>query len=173
MSDKLEIVLVDENDKEIWLWEKMDVHQKWALHRAISVLILNSRWEMLLQQRALNKYHCGWMRSNATCTHPFQNETNIAAAHRRLQEEMWFDTDLKEIFEFHYTAHFDNWLTENEYDHVFLWYYDGEMNLNPTEVNDYKWIWIEELKKDIEKNAENYTQRFKIILEKYFSLDLN
>ena len=173
MSDKLEIVLVDENDKEIWLGEKMDVHEKWLLHRAISVLILNSKWEMLLQQRALNKYHCGWMRSNATCTHPFQNETNIAAAHRRLQEEMWFDTDLKEIFEFHYTAHFDNWLTENEYDHVFLWYYDGEMNLNPNEVNDYKWIWIEELEKDIEKNAENYTQRFKIILEKYFSLDLN
>jgi len=173
MSDKLEIVLVDENDKEIWLGEKMDVHEKWLLHRAISVLILNSKWEMLLQQRALNKYHCGWMRSNATCTHPFQNETNIAAAHRRLQEEMWFDTDLKEIFEFHYTAHFDNWLTENEYDHVFLWYYDGEMNLNPNEVNDYKWIWIEELKKNIEKNAENYTQRFKIILEKYFSLDLN
>jgi len=170
MSDKLEIVLVDENDKEIWLWEKMDVHQKWALHRAISVLILNPRWEMLLQQRALNKYHCEWMRSNATCTHPYPGESNIDAAHRRLKEEMWFDTKLKEIFEFHYTAHFDNWLTENEYDHVFLWSYDGEMNLNADEAADYKWISIEALKKDIVENSEIYTQRFKIILEKYFSL---
>ena len=170
MSDKLEIVLVDENDQEIWLGEKMDVHQKWILHRAISVLILNSKWEMLLQQRALNKYHCGWLWSNATCTHPFPGESNVNAAHRRLQEEMWFDTELKEIFEFHYTAHFDNWLIENEYDHVFLWYYDGEMNLNPDEVADYKWIGIEELKKDIVGNSEIYTQWFKIILEKYFQL---
>ena len=172
MSDKLEIVLVDENDKEIWLWEKMDVHKKWVFHRAISVLILNSTWEMLLQQRAMWKYHCPWLRSNATCTHPFPNEHNIDAAHRRLQEEMWFDTDLKEIFEFRYTAHFDNWLTENEYDHVFLGCYDWEMKLNPDEVNDYKWMWIDELKKDILKNSGIYTQRFRIILEKYFVLGL-
>ena len=81
---------------------------------------------------------------------------------------MWFDTDLEEIFEFHYTAHFDNWLTENEYDHVFLWYYDGEMDLNPSEVANYKWIGIEELKKDIVENSESYTQWFKIILDNYF-----
>ena len=170
MDKNNEIVLVDENDNQVGLWEKMDVHKKWLLHRAISVLILNSRWEMLLQQRAMWKYHCPWMWSNATCTHPYPNENNIDAAHRRLQEEMWFDTDLKEIFEFRYIAHFNNWLTENEYDHVFLGYYDGEMNLNPDEVNDYKWIWIEELKKNIVENSESYTQWFKIILEKYFSL---
>ena len=170
MGDNLEIVLVDENDKEIWLWEKIDVHKKWVLHRAISVLILNQKWEMLLQQRAMWKYHCPWLRSNATCTHPYPNENNIDAAHRRLQEEMWFDTEIKEIFEFHYIAHFDNWLTENEYDHVFLWYYDGEVGPNPDEVNDYEWIWIEELKKDIVENPENYTEWFKIILDKYFSL---
>ena len=170
MSDKLEIVLVDENDQEIWLWEKMDVHEKWLLHRAISVLILNSKWEMLLQQRAMWKYHCPWMWSNATCTHPFPNENNIDAAHRRLKEEMWFDTDLKEIFEFHYTAHFDNWLTENEYDHVFLWYYDGWVFPNPQEAHSYKWIWLSELKKDIKKNPGIYTPWFKIILEKYFQL---
>ena len=170
MENKLRIVLIDENDKEVWIGEKMDVHRKWLLHRAISVLILNWRWEMLLQQRALNKYHCGWMWSNATCTHPLVNESNIDAAHRRLKEEMWFDTDLKEIFQFRYNAHFDNWLIENEYDHVFLWYYDWEINFNSDEVADYKWIWIDELKNDIAENPENYTQWFKIILGKYFSL---
>lgn len=172
MSDKLEIILVDEKDQETWLWEKMDVHERWLLHRATSVLILNKKWNMLLQQRALNKYHCGWMWSNATCTHPLPNESNIDAACRRLQEEMWFDTELKEIFEFRYTAHFDNWLTENEYDHVFLWYYDGGVFPNPEEAYGYKWIWVEELKKDIKENSEIYTPRFKIILEKYFSLGL-
>ena len=163
------IILVDENDNEIWLGEKINVHKKWLLHRAISVLILNSKWEMLLQQRALNKYHCGWMWSNTTCTHPFPHESNIDAAHRRLKEEMWFDTKLDEIFQFHYTTHFDNWLTENEIDHVFLWYYDWEINLNPEEANDYKWLSIEKLKEDIAINPQIYTQWFKIILEHYVS----
>ena len=163
------IILVDEKDNEIWLGEKMNVHKKWLLHRAISVLILNSKWEMLLQQRAFNKYHCGWMWSNTTCTHPFLNENNIDAAHRRLKEEMWFDTKLDEIFQFHYTAHFDNWLTENEIDHVFLWYYDWEINLNPDEANDYKRLSIEKLTEDIAINPQIYTQWFKIILEHYVS----
>ena len=78
--------------------------------------------------------------------------------------------DLEEIFEFHYTAHFDNWLTENEYDHVFLWYYDGGVFPNPEETHGYKRIWMEELKNDVKKNSEIYTPRFKIILEKYFQM---
>ena len=172
VNNGMEIVLVDESDNQIWFWEKMDVHKRWLLHRAISILIINKNWKMLLQQRTLNKYHCGGLWSNATCTHPLPNESNIDAAHRRLQEEMWFDTDLKEIFEFHYTVHFDNWLTENEYDHVFLWYYDGGVFPNPEEAYGYKWVWMEELKNDVKKNSGIYTPRFKIILEKYFSLSL-
>ena len=125
---------------------------------------------MLLQKRALNKYHCWWMRSNATCTHPLPEEENIHAAHRRLQQEMWFDTELEELFKFHYTAHFDNWLTENEYDHVFLWYYNWGIQPNPKEVYDYKRIWTEDLKKDIQMNPNAYTPWFKIILEKFFAL---
>jgi isopentenyl-diphosphate delta-isomerase len=165
-----EIVVVDNKDNQIWTWEKMDVHKKGLLHRAISVLIVNKKWEMLLQQRALNKYHCWWIWSNATCTHPYPNESNIDAAHRRLKEEMWFDADLKEIFEFQYTAHFDNWLTENEYDHVFLWEYEWEIIPNPNEVNDYKWISIDELKTDIKHNSELYSEWFKIILDKAISV---
>jgi len=167
MDKNNEIVLVDENDNQVGLWEKMDVHMKWLLHRAISVLILNSKWEMLLQQRALDKYHCWWIWSNATCTHPYPDEKTITAAHRRLQEEMWFDTELKEIFEFKYRAEFDNWLTENEYDHVFEWIYDWEINYNKNEVNDYIWISIDKLKEDIELNPNKYSEWFKIILNKY------
>jgi isopentenyl-diphosphate delta-isomerase len=169
MDKNNEIVLVDNNDNQVGFWEKMDVHKKWLLHRAISVLILNSKWEMLLQQRALDKYHCWWIWSNATCTHPYPDEKPITAAHRRLQEEMWFDTDLKEIFEFKYRAEFDNWLTENEYDHVFEWIYDWEINYNKNEVNDYIWVDIDKLKKDIEVNPNKYSEWFKIILNKYLS----
>jgi isopentenyl-diphosphate delta-isomerase len=172
MDNKLEIILVDESDNPVWFWEKIDVHKRWLLHRAISVLILNWNWKMLLQQRALNKYHCGWMRSNAVCTHPLPNESSISAAHRRLQEEMWFDTDLQEMFSFSYTAHFGNWLIENEYDHVFLGYYDWEISYNTEEVNYYKWILLDELRKDIVDNPENYTEWFKIIMEKYLSFNL-
>ena len=171
MVNKLEIVLIDENDKEIWLWEKIDVHKKWLLHRAISVLILNKNWEMLLQQRALSKYHCGWLWSNATCTHPLPWESNIEAAHRRLREEMGFDTGLEEIFQFRYVAEFGNWLTENEYDHVFLWYYDWVVEFNVDEVSDYIWIWIDELRKNILENPDKYTQWFKIMLKKYLLVE--
>ena len=168
MNPNNEIVLIDEHDTDIWTWEKMDVHRKWLLHRAISVLIFNSKWEMLLQQRALNKYHCWWLRTNATCTHPYPNEDNLKAAHRRLQEEMWFDTEIKEIFQFQYIAKFDNWLIENEYDHVFEWIYDWEItNTNPDEVNDFKWIDMKTLTNDIKINPTKYTEWFKIILKKY------
>ena len=166
MNPDNEIVLVDEHDTTVWTWEKMDIHRKGLLHRAISVLVFNSKWEMLLQQRALTKYHCWWLRTNATCTHPYPNEENLAAAHRRLQEEMGFDTDLKEIFQFQYIAKFDNWLIENEY--VFEWIYDWDLtDTNPDEVNDFKWIDISTLTTDIKNNPTKYTEWFKIILEKY------
>jgi isopentenyl-diphosphate delta-isomerase len=166
------MVLVDDNDKVIWTWEKMDIHRKWILHRAISVLIFNSKWEMLLQQRALSKYHCWWLWTNATCTHPYLDEEVLDAAHRRLQEEMWFNTALEEIFQFQYIAKFDNGLIENEYDHVFKWIYDWEItSVNPDEVNDYKWIDLKTLVNDIEKNPSRYTEWFKIILNKYIELN--
>ena len=168
-NKRIDMILVDENDNQIWLEEKIITHQKWLLHRAISVIIINKKWEMLLQQRALNKYHCWWMWTNATCTHPYKNESNIEAAHRRLQEEMGFDTELEEIFEFKYLAEFNNWLIENEYDHVFIGHYDWEVKPNKEEVNDYKWLSIPDIQDDIFAEPGIYTQWFKIILWQYSS----
>ena len=168
-NKRIDMILVDENDNEIWLEEKIITHQKWLLHRAISVIIINKKWEMLLQQRALSKYHCWWLWTNATCTHPYLNEEVLAAAHRRLQEEMGFDTDLKEIFEFKYLAEFNNWLIENEYDHVFIGHYDWEVNPNKEEVNDFKWVSIPDIQDDIFAEPGIYTQWFKIILGQYSS----
>lgn len=165
-KQNIEIILVDKNDKISWFWEKIDVHKKGLLHRAVSVLIFNKNWELLLQQRALNKYHCWSLRSNTVCTHPKPNENTEKAAHRRMQEEMWFDCEIEKKLEFNYKAKFNNWLIENEYDHVYTWIYNWEIKINKEEVNSYKRINKKDLLQDIKKNKENYTIWFMKIIKK-------
>ena len=163
-----EIILVDENDKEIGIGEKMKVHQDGKLHRAFSIFVFNSKNEMLLQKRAKVKYHCGGLWTNTCCSHPRKGELLEEATHRRLREEMGFDCELKEVGDFIYKAKFDNGLTEHEYDHVFTGKFDGAPNLNPEEADDYKWIGLEELKKEIKKTPADFTVWFKIAMEKVF-----
>ncbi len=160
------IILVDEEDNEIGSAEKMGAHQKGLLHRAFSILIFDKEGRMLLQKRASDKYHCGGLWTNACCSHPRKGEDLKDAIHRRLVEEMGFDTDLKEEFTIAYKAEFENGLTEHEIDHVFIGEYDGEPKSNPEEVEDYKWVTIDELKKDIEKNPKKYTPWFRLIVDK-------
>ncbi|MCK4592058.1 isopentenyl-diphosphate Delta-isomerase [Candidatus Parcubacteria bacterium] len=165
---KEEIILVDKNDQEIGSGEKMKVHQNGKLHRAFSIFVFNSKNEMLLQERAKTKYHCGGLWTNTCCSHPRRGELLEEATHRRLQEEMGFDCELKKIGSFIYKAEFDNGLTEHEYDHVFTGKFDGEPKLNLEEADDYKWIGMEKLKKEIKKNPESFTAWFKIAMEKVF-----
>lgn len=161
------VILVDEKDNEIGTEEKMKAHQNGGkLHRAFSILIFNSKNETLLQRRALKKYHCPGLWSNTCCSHPRPGETVLEAAHRRLKEECGFDTDLKEIFSFIYKVNFDNGLTEWEFDHVLVGKYDSEVKPNPDEVEECKWIEMEKLKKEVEKNPEKFTPWFRLILQK-------
>jgi isopentenyl-diphosphate delta-isomerase len=167
ISEKMEyVILVDKKDKEIGIEEKIKAHEKCLLHRAFSILIFNSKYEMLLQKRANSKYHCGGLWTNACCSHPRPNEKIEDAAHRRLREEMGFDCDLKEIGSFIYKANFENGLCEYEYDHVFLGFYDGKIKINKDEAEEYKWVKLDDLKKDIKNNPEAYTPWFKIIMKK-------
>lgn len=159
------VILVDENDNQVGLMEKMEAHEKGLLHRAFSVFLFNAQGEMLLHQRALSKYHSGGLWTNACCSHPRDNETTIAAAHRRLEEEMGFDCEIEEVFHFVYKSKLDNDLTEHELDHVFIGQYEGEITPNPEEVESYKYISIPALSKDVKENPENYTEWFKICLE--------
>ncbi len=165
---KEEIILVDKNDNKIGTGEKMKVHQDGKLHRAFSIFVFNSKNKMLLQKRAKTKYHCGGLWTNTCCSHPRSGESLEKATHRRLQEEMGFDCELKKIASFIYRAEFDNGLTEHEYDHIFTGRFDGEPKLNSEEADDYKWISLEELKKEIKKNPESFTVWFKIAMEKVF-----
>jgi len=169
-QEKQLVVLVDENDKEIGVEEKIKAHREGRLHRAFSIFIFNSKGEMLLQQRARHKYHCGGLWTNACCSHPRPGESLNDAVHRRLKEEMGFDCELKEIFSFIYYVEFDNGLKEHEFDHVFIGLFDGEVKPNPDEVQDFKWVKIEELVKDIASNPDKYTYWFKLALPRVLEI---
>ena len=164
------IILVDSNDKEIGTGEKLEVHQKGVLHRAFSVNIINSKGELLLQQRAGKKYHSGGQWTNACCSHPRAGETLDTAIHRRLKEEMGFDTDLKELFTMIYKASFSNGLTEHEFLHVYLGQWDGKVIPHPEEADGMKWVGIHQLKKEMEKNPESFTPWFRIFLPRLLLL---
>lgn len=163
-----QVILVDENDTPVGLMEKIEAHEKALLHRAFSVFIFNKKGELMLQQRAVSKYHSPLLWTNTCCSHQREGETNIEAGKRRLQEEMGFSTDLKEVFSFIYKAPFDNGLTEHELDHVMIGYYDDAPKLNKEEAEAYKWMPLEDVKKDIEENPQLYTAWFKIIFKKSY-----
>ncbi len=162
------VILVDEHDKPIGTMGKLEVHQKGQLHRAFSVFIFNDKGELLLQKRAKDKYHSAGLWTNTCCSHPQPNEETLAAANRRLKEEMGLDTILIHKTSFIYKTPFDNGLTEHELDHVFI----GQSNENPIinqeEVDSFKWLSIAKIKEEIKKHPENFTSWFRIALEKVF-----
>ena len=163
------VVLVDQDDQKLGLMEKQQAHVAGLLHRAFSVFVFNSNGELMIQQRAASKYHSPTLWTNTCCSHPRDNETYEQAAHRRLEEEMGFDCELDSKFNFIYKAHLENDLIEHELDHVFIGTFDDEPKLNPDEVMAYRWVELDDLKKDMEKNPQNYTAWFKIIFEHYVS----
>ena len=162
------VILVNESDEQIGLMPKLEAHEKAVLHRAFSVFILNSKNEIMLQQRAHHKYHSPLLWTNTCCSHQRNGETNIQAGSRRLFEEMGFKVELKELFHFIYKAPFDNGLTEHELDHVMIGYYNDAPVINPDEVESWKWMKIEDVKKDMEIHPELYTIWFKIIFDEFY-----
>jgi isopentenyl-diphosphate Delta-isomerase len=163
-----QVILVNELDEPIGLMNKMEAHEKAILHRAFSVFVLNEKNEVMLQQRAHHKYHSPLLWTNTCCSHQRAGETNIEAGTRRLYEEMGFKTDLKELFHFIYKAPFDNGLTEHELDHVMIGYYANDPIINPDEVEQWKWMKIEEIKEDMITNPADYTVWFKIIFDEFY-----
>ena len=162
------VILVDNNDNKIGLMPKLEAHEKGVLHRAFSVFIFNNDGELMLQRRALTKYHSPGLWTNTCCSHQRDGETNIISGKRRLNEEMGFDTELFEKTSFIYKAKFDNGLTEHEFDHVLVGNYNNSPIINSTEVDSWKWMSMENVKKDIKDHPDNYTAWFKIIFEKYY-----
>ena len=156
------VILVNENDEVTGTAEKMEAHQKGWLHRAFSIFVFNSKGEMLIQQRALEKYHSGGLWTNACCSHPRPGEEVKAAAMRRLKEELGFEADLTKVFDFIYKASFDNGLTEYEFDHVFVGKYEGDIHPNIHEVQDYCYKSLDEIERSLQSHPEKYTAWFSL-----------
>jgi isopentenyl-diphosphate delta-isomerase len=166
------LVLVDEQDQAIGVMEKMEVHRKALLHRAFSVFLFNAKGEMLLQRRAIKKYHSGGLWTNTCCSHPYPDETPQAAGKRRVREELGFEAEVSPVFSFIYKAELDNELTEYEFDHVLIGQYDGAVHPNEDEVGDYCYKTMDDLRASLESHPLKYTAWFRIafpMLEEYLN----
>lgn len=160
------VILVDEQDNETGVMEKLQAHEEGKLHRAFSVFIFNDKDELLLQQRALSKYHSGGLWTNTCCSHPRPNETIKDAANRRLFEEMGMTSDLKIISSFIYKSEFENGLMEHELDYILIGKSNSHPKINTDEVESYKWQSVSEIKNDIALQPTHYTTWFKIAMQK-------
>lgn len=163
-----QVILVDTQDKAIGTMGKLEAHEKGLLHRAFSVFIFNDKQELLLQRRALSKYHSAGLWTNTCCSHPRPDEDTLDAANRRLKEEMGLSALLEHKLEFIYKTPFDNGLTEHEYDHVFFGTSNTLPIIDPQEVDSYRYISLQDLKKEISAHPGNFTSWFKIVMEKVF-----
>lgn len=161
-----EVILVNELDEELGTMEKMEAHLKAVLHRAFSVFIFNSKGEMLLQQRANSKYHSGGLWTNACCSHPRPGENIEDAAQRRLHEELGFITPLKKAFSFSYKAPFDNGLTENEFDHVYIGNFEGKITPVASEVQDFCFKNMNDISSSLQSHPNKYTAWFHLAYPK-------
>ena len=159
------VVLVDENDHEIGTMEKQAAHVTPHLHRAFSIFLFNSKGELLMQQRALSKYHSPGLWTNTCCSHPRDGETLTEATSRRLMEEMGMTCEMHEVYTFIYKAPVGQGLTEHEFDHVWIGRSDETPQINREEVESWKYMSLDDLKVDIQLHPELYTEWFKITFE--------
>lgn len=161
-----QVILVDEHDSEKGTMGKMEAHEKALLHRAFSIFIFNGQGDILLQQRAGNKYHSPGLWTNSCCSHPRPGEDTHAAALRRLKEEMGFETPLTKAFDFIYRAGFDNGLTEHEFDHVFVGSYSGPVAPDPLEVAGYEYRSLQKISEQLQREPDTFTVWFRIAFPK-------
>ena len=163
----MKIIIVDDANNEVGYAEKLYVHKEGLLHRAFSVILFNDKYEILLQKRAFDKYHCGGLWANSCCSHPLKGEDSLNTVHRRVREELGCHCDVDYLFTFKYKAEFDNGLIENEIDNVFIGVVKGELDINKGEVEMVKWMDVNELMLNMEKYPDIYVPWFKIIMNEY------
>lgn len=157
--------MVNDHDEETGVMEKMEAHRTGSLHRAFSVLLFNSRGEMLLQKRAQTKYHSSGLWTNTCCSHPRPGESLEEATRRKLRQEMGIEANPRFAFKFQYKAPLDNQLIEYEIDHVFIGQFDGEPVLNEHEAEDWKFVDLHSLKQQIHTDPQQFTPWFRLILD--------
>jgi isopentenyl-diphosphate delta-isomerase len=164
------IIVVDQQDNIINFESKEKCHNgDGILHRAFSIFIFNNKEQLLIQQRSKFKRLWPLYWSNSCCSHPRPNEDYKESAERRLKEELGIFCKLKLLYKFRYKARYKNIGSENEICAVLIGKSNATIIPNPEEISDYKWINLEELKKNINKNPEIYTPWFKMEIKELFS----
>jgi len=161
------VVLVNTRDESLGTMEKIEAHRKGRLHRAFSVFLFDDRDRLILQRRALSKYHSPGLWANTCCSHPREHESVIEAGRRRLNEEMGLDADLRPMFTFIYRAEMGNGLVEHELDHVLVGQTSKAPSINPDEVAEYRSWSLAEIREDLELNPSHYTAWFKIVFDRF------
>ncbi len=161
------IVLVDEQDRQVGLCEKLEAHRQGLLHRAFSVIIKNDAGQILLQRRAAGKYHSPGLWANACCGHPGEGDDAGEAARRRLGEEMGFETDLHPGRRHSYCADVGGGLIENEFVHVFFGRYNGDIVPNAAEASAYRWLDPDALLADVAADPHSYSEWFRDYLHHF------
>ncbi|MCY3998959.1 MAG: isopentenyl-diphosphate Delta-isomerase [Flavobacteriaceae bacterium] len=169
-NDNQFVVLVDQKDRPVGRMPKLEAHQKGVLHRAFSVFILNSKHELLLQRRAVSKYHSPNLWSNTCCSHPYVGELVIDAANRRLKEEMGLDTPLEYLFHFIYHQEVGNGLIEHELDHVYYGFSDNDPKINPLEVSQWKWMTLKAIENELLTSPNDFTIWMRIIFPQFYQV---
>ncbi len=175
MEKKDLVILVDTTGNYVGLMEKMEAHRQGILHKAFSVIIFNSKGEMLIQKRAMHKYHFKGLWSNACCSHQRPEETTEQAVSRRLMEELNLENVRTEyLFTFIYKAQdAETSLIEHEYDEVYIGVYDGPVNPNPEEIDEVRWISMNDLRGEIELDPERFSFWFREIVKELNTISLN
>jgi isopentenyl-diphosphate delta-isomerase len=161
------LVLVDENDNQIGVKEKVAAHLgEGDLHRAFSILVFNDKGETLVTQRSAEKMLWPLYWDSACASHPYENEGQEAAGERRLTEELGFTCKLENADTFQYKEKYLDVGSENEICAILVGDYDGEVHPVAEEVADYKWMSVKDVLGDMANNPDKYTIWFKIELDR-------
>jgi isopentenyl-diphosphate Delta-isomerase len=161
-----QLILVDAQDRELGVKEKLEAHLEGTLHRAFSIFVFDAEKRLLLQKRAQTKYHSGGLWSNTACGHPRPGEKTLAAAHRRLREEMGFDCELRRVFGFLYRTELENRLVEHEYDHVYVGEFNGPPEPDVTEVEAWRWVGMKQLRRHLLERPADYSYWLKVAINR-------
>lgn len=151
-----EIILVDPEDRAIGTAPKLAAHSLGLRHRAFSILLIDDGGRVLLQRRAAEKYHSAGLWANSCCGHPAPGEDTHDAAVRRAHEELGVAVQLTHAGTFMYRASVGESLIEHEIDHVFVGTALGAIEPDPREVAEVKWIGIDELARELRRDASPY-----------------
>lgn len=166
MNDAEEsVILVDREDRPMGTKPKLEAHRHGDLHRAFSVLIHDGDGKMLLQKRHPAKYHSGGLWTNACCGHPRPDEGTLAAASRRLREEMGFACPLRALGSLVYRADVGHGLIEHEYVHLIVGCWNGVVRPDPAEAEAYAWRCLESVRSERASAPERFTAWFRLYLD--------